>query len=110
MEAMRQSWSDDRLDVLNEKVDLRFEQIDERFDHVNERFAQIDRRLGEMNGQVNGRFEETGRQLRGIDQQLSELRTGMAAVQRSTAFLAVGLTTAMLAGFAGMATVIAAVA
>jgi tetrahydromethanopterin S-methyltransferase subunit G len=45
MEAMRQSWTDDRLDALNEKVDRRFDEVDRRFD-------EVDRRLGNVEGEV----------------------------------------------------------
>jgi len=45
MEAMRQSWTDDRLDHLNDKVDRGFEQVDKRFEQVDERFEQVDKRF-----------------------------------------------------------------
>jgi hypothetical protein len=44
VEAMRNSWTDDRLDALNEKVDLRFDsldkKIDDRFDALDKKFDQ----------------------------------------------------------------------
>ena len=42
---MRQSWTDDRLDGLNEKVDQRFDQVDQRFEQVDQRFDQVDQRF-----------------------------------------------------------------
>jgi archaellum component FlaC len=72
MEAMRESWSDDRLDDLNGKVDaLRiemktefvavrdeirrgFEKIDERFDKVDKRFEKVDEHFDK----VDRRFEK----------------------------------------------------
>jgi tetrahydromethanopterin S-methyltransferase subunit G len=45
MEAMRQSWSDDRLDHLNDRVDTGFALVDQRFDQVDQRFEQIDQRF-----------------------------------------------------------------
>ena len=66
MEAMRERWTDDRLDDLNGKVDaLRlemrtefrafrgemkagFDKIDERFERVDERFERIDERFEKM--------------------------------------------------------------
>jgi tetrahydromethanopterin S-methyltransferase subunit G len=72
MEAMavRQNWSDDRIDGLERKVDegfrhvddrfalvdKRFEQVDKRFDEVDKRFDQIDRRFD----QIDRRFERMG--------------------------------------------------
>jgi tetrahydromethanopterin S-methyltransferase subunit G len=52
MEAMRQSWTDDRLDALNEKVDRRFDEVDRRFDEVDRRFSEVDRRLDNVEGEV----------------------------------------------------------
>jgi tetrahydromethanopterin S-methyltransferase subunit G len=52
MDAMRQSWSDDRLDSLNEKVDRRFDEVDRRFNEVYRRFNEADRRLDNVEGEV----------------------------------------------------------
>ena len=59
MEAMRQSWTDDKLEGLSERVDLGFkhvdqcfEQVDQRFDdgfkHVDQRFDMVDARLDRL--------------------------------------------------------------
>jgi hypothetical protein len=59
MEAMRQSWTDDRLDDLNGKVDpLRLEmktefaavrgEMDKRFDKMESRFDKMDERIFTM--------------------------------------------------------------
>jgi hypothetical protein len=59
MEAMRERWTDDRLDDLNGKVDtLRLEmktefaavrgEMDKRFDRVDARFDRIDARFEAM--------------------------------------------------------------
>lgn len=80
MEAMREAWTDDRLDVLNRevadgfaRVDQRFAEVDQRFDHVDERFARIDERFAEVNRRlgkveegieaINGRFDGLQRTL-----------------------------------------------
>ena len=34
MEAMRQSWTDERLDDFREHVDQRFDQMDQRFERI----------------------------------------------------------------------------
>ena len=80
MEAMRQSWTDDRLDDLNSKVDrlddhmraeftavrseMRegFAAVDRRFEGIDRRFEQIDRRFEQIDGrfeQIDGRFERS---------------------------------------------------
>jgi uncharacterized coiled-coil DUF342 family protein len=82
MEAMRESWTDDRLDDLNRKTDaLRLEtkaefarernetkaefatarsEMNERFDKVDERFDKVDRRFDKIDerfDKVDRRFE-----------------------------------------------------
>jgi hypothetical protein len=61
MEAMRQSWSDDRLDHLNERVDAGFRRVDQRFDEVIERFDRrlegVDRRLDQVDDRL-GKLED----------------------------------------------------
>jgi hypothetical protein len=42
MEAMRESWTDDRLDHLSRKVDERFDRVDERFKQIDERFDRVE--------------------------------------------------------------------
>jgi tetrahydromethanopterin S-methyltransferase subunit G len=89
MEAMRESWTDERLDDLNEKVDRHFEEVRRRFDGVERRLDLADERfarLGDGLVRVNDRLD---------------------SIQRSMAHLAVGLTAGMLAGFGGMATLLA---
>jgi archaellum component FlaC len=54
METMRESWTDERLDDLNQRVELGFEQVDKRFEQVDRRFEQVDRRFE----QVDQRFEQ----------------------------------------------------
>jgi hypothetical protein len=77
MEAMRQSWSDDRLDHLNDRVDtgfasvdLRFEQVDRRFDEMGLRFDRVELEAREFRsevvlhlGQLNHRFYALNRTL-----------------------------------------------
>jgi hypothetical protein len=63
MEAVREKWTDERLDDLNSKaddlgrrmdhrfdaVDRRFDSIDRRFEGIDRRFERIDTRLDSMN-------------------------------------------------------------
>jgi DNA anti-recombination protein RmuC len=64
MEAMRQSWNDDRLDHLSRRVEEGFQRVDERFEEVDRRFEQVDQR-----------FERVETQL---DQMRSEMTSGFA--------------------------------
>jgi hypothetical protein len=42
MEAMRHTWTDERLDDFRSHVDQRFDQVDLRFDQVDKRFDRIE--------------------------------------------------------------------
>jgi hypothetical protein len=42
MQTMRDRWTDERLDDLNEKVDRGFALMEKRFDRVDERFERVD--------------------------------------------------------------------
>jgi archaellum component FlaC len=68
MEAMRESWTDDRLDHLSQKVGERFDRVDERFKQVDERFRQID-----------GRFDRVEAEARGLRSEMIEFRSEMNA-------------------------------
>lgn len=84
MEAMRESWTDDRMDALGAKVDridrdlrtLRvetrtefaavrgemrdgFEKMEARFDKIDERFEKVDERFAQMEIRSNERFERS---------------------------------------------------
>ncbi|HMB53842.1 MAG TPA: hypothetical protein VKU40_11015 [Thermoanaerobaculia bacterium] len=56
MEAMRESWTDERLDDFRGEVNRRFDEtrgeMHRRFDEVDRRFNEVDRRFDELSGQV----------------------------------------------------------
>ena len=98
---MRQSWTDDRLDGLNEKVDNRrfdagrpalrrgrpaFRQVDHRFDRVEADIREFRAELKEMRSETNGRLD---------------------SIQQSMVYGVVTLTAGMLAGFAAMVGLVA---
>jgi hypothetical protein len=61
MEAMRQSWTDDRLDDLNHKVDDGFDKVGKRFDKVEKRFDRVEDTMSEMRSELNMRFDSLHR-------------------------------------------------
>jgi hypothetical protein len=118
MEAMRQSWTDDRLDNLSEltdrrfgEVDRRFDQVDRRFHEVDRRFDEVDRRLVEMDREAQRRFDDQRsdvQELRSrLDTTSEAAQRKLETIQRLIAYVAVSLTAAVLAGFGGMATLLA---
>jgi archaellum component FlaC len=54
MEAMREAWTDERLDYLNHRVDDGFKKVDERFQQVDTRFDRVDAELGRVNDRIDG--------------------------------------------------------
>jgi len=61
MEAMREAWTDRRLDGLDHRVDQfelrvdeRFDRVDEKFDRVDEKFDRVDERFDQLEGRYPG--------------------------------------------------------
>jgi uncharacterized protein YPO0396 len=96
MESMREAWTDDRLDHLNHRVDEGFTQVDRRFKEVDRRFEQVDHRFE----QVDKRFDK-------VDFELQRVNDRIDGLQRTMVHAIVAMTTAMLAGFGGIAGLIA---
>jgi septal ring factor EnvC (AmiA/AmiB activator) len=107
MEAMRQSWSDDRLDVLNRRVgegfdlvDRKFELVDRRFAQVDQRFAQLDQRLDQIDdrlGRVEGRLDK-------LDGGIDRINENLMALHQSHSQFAMTITVAITIGFLGTIT------
>lgn len=79
MQTMRESWTDERLDDLNARVSEGFQRLDGRIDRVEEE-------IRELRTEMNARFD---------------------SMQRTMVQMAVGLSVGMLAGFGGLAALIA---
>jgi hypothetical protein len=52
MEAMRETWTDARLDDLNHKVDDLARRVDARFDRLEGRFDAYQRAMLQMSGLI----------------------------------------------------------
>jgi hypothetical protein len=79
MQTMRESWTDERLDDLNDRVSEGFRQVDARFERV-------EGEIKDLRKEMNARFD-------------SMRRSMMQAV--------IALSVGMLAGFGGLAGLIA---
>ncbi|HEX5928605.1 MAG TPA: hypothetical protein VFY48_04350 [Solirubrobacterales bacterium] len=86
MELMRESWTDERLDDLNDRVSEGFRQNDERF-------GRVEGEIRDLRAEMNARFER-------VDSRLD-------SIQRTLAIGAITLTGGMLAGFAAITALIA---
>jgi hypothetical protein len=81
MEAMRKSWTDERLDHFAESVDRRFDEMDRRFEEVDRRFDKVDVELH----RINDRLDDLG---------------------KAMYYAAFTMTGGILAGFAAMTTLV----
>jgi hypothetical protein len=63
MEAMRQSWSDDRLDDLNRRVD--------------DGFNRVDRQFAELRAEMNLRFDHSEARFDSLQQTMIKIGGGM---------------------------------
>jgi hypothetical protein len=79
MESVRDAWTDERLDDLNQRVDVGFRDLLQE--------------MRELRSEMNARFEAVDARLDGI--------------QRSMVHLTVAMTAAILTGFGGMAALVA---
>jgi hypothetical protein len=93
MEAMRQSWTDDRLDEFGRRIDERFDRVEERFARVDQRFEEFDVRLG--------RFETR------TDNHLARIDSRLDSMGRALVIGSIAISSTMIAGFGAMVAVIA---
>ena len=83
MHAMRESWTDARLDDFRGDVDRRFDGVDKRFD-------KVEGEIGALRGEVN--------ELR------SEMKSGFESINRTMLHGVIALSAAYIAGFAAIVT------
>ena len=78
MEAMRQSWTDERLDDFRADVDRRFNEVDRRFDKVDRRFDKVDERFDRVDKRMEEGFARLNDRLDGLHYLL--LRAAVALI------------------------------
>jgi hypothetical protein len=103
MEAVRESWSDERLDLLNERVEERFDEMDRRFDEIDRRFVEVDRRFVE----IDRRFEHVEVRLAKLETLYEGMALRLDSIQRAIVFGAISLTGGMIAGFSAIVALVA---
>jgi hypothetical protein len=114
MEAMRQSWTDDRLDEFGHRIDERFDRVDERFDEVDRRFQQVDQRFVHLVekhfDKVDERFGDVGQNIRELRAEMNEHNNERAAeftaLQRTIIQVGVALFSAMMGVIAAIVGVV----
>lgn len=96
MEAVRSSWTDERLDLLNERVEERFDWVDRRFDEMDRRFIEIDRR-----------FEHVEARLEKLETPYEAMAVRLDSIQRAIVYSTVTLAGGMIAGFSAIVALVA---
>jgi tetrahydromethanopterin S-methyltransferase subunit G len=109
---VRESWTDERLDDLNEKVTTGFEKVDQRFKEVDQRFDRLEARVltrEEAEGrfqQVDRRFAEVNERLDRVDARFEAMQGMMErrfdSLQYSILYSVVGMFAAVMAGFVAL--------
>jgi len=56
MEAMRESWTDARLDDFSRHVDERFDRVDARLEQVDQRFDRVESELRHQRSELRHEF------------------------------------------------------
>jgi len=82
MEAMRNSWTDDRLDDFAAQTWRRFDEVDRRFGEVNQRFDRLEDRMEAGFDKVDRRFEGIEARFEGLHLMIHRtiVRVGIAMV------------------------------
>jgi chromosome segregation ATPase len=84
MEAMRQSWSDDRLDDLNKRVDDGFARVDAQFARVDAQFARLDAKIdataAELRQEMKMGFDQINARFDAMQQTMMRIGAGLIGV------------------------------
>jgi hypothetical protein len=85
MEAMRQAWTDERLDDLNRRVENGFNRVDadirELRSEMNERFNHVDARFERLEERIDARFDAMQRLMIQGDAVIVAALIGLIATQ-----------------------------
>ena len=103
MEAMRQSWSDDRLDDLNKRVDELSRRTDAGFARIDAQFARVDRRFEVLQDRLETRIDASAAELRQeMRQGFHEVNARFDAMQQTMMRIGAGLIGVLVASSAGL--------
>lgn len=79
MEAMRQSWSDDRIDSLDRRVAEGFRHVDQRFEQVDKRFERVEGELRAQREEFSAKFDALDERMHGFNRTLMTFCVAMFA-------------------------------
>jgi hypothetical protein len=104
MEAMRESWTDQRLDEFAADTASRFDGIDKRLDGVDRRLGKIEGRLDGVDMRLDLLEQSMSDGFHRIDTDMRELRSQNAAFQRTFLQVSGGAFVTFVVGFVGVIT------
>lgn len=134
MEAMREAWTDDRLDDLANRMDRGFDRVDadirelrtetksefalvrgeicERFDKIEGQFSsrfdqqkdETDSRFDKVDSRFDQQKRETDTRFDKVDLNFARIEGRLDSIQYAIVMLAIALTTASIAGFVAIFT------
>lgn len=105
--AMRERWTDERLDDLKGSVDDGFRRMDERFAEVDRRFSQlddkVDKRFEQLEEKLDRRFDAIDRRFGLMEQRFDTVMQRFDTVMHSFFYGVIALSSAMVTGFVALA-------
>jgi len=112
MQTMRENWTDERLDDLNERVSDGFQRVEGQVrDLRGEMNARFDKFAGEVNarfdkfaGEVDARFDKVDKRFERVDARFDRIDDQLGSIQRMIAFGSITLSGSFIAGFVVLAT------
>jgi predicted nuclease with TOPRIM domain len=81
MHLMRETWTDTRLDDLNEKVDRGFERLDARMDRLETRMDRLEGRMDRLEGRMDEKFDALNRLIMRVGAGIIIALVGVIATQ-----------------------------
>jgi hypothetical protein len=99
MEAMREAWTDDRLDDLANRMDRGFDGVDK---DVRELRAETKSEFALLRGEMCERFDKVDERFDKVDARFERVNDRLDSIQRTIAFGAVAMSAAFLAGFGAL--------
>jgi flagellar capping protein FliD len=103
---MRDRWSDERLDDLNQRVEDGFNRVDADIrglrGEMNDRFNRVDARFDAMQNRVDDRFDRVDARFDRIDDRFDLMQDRLESMQRLMIQFGGGMIAALCAALIGL--------
>ena len=102
MEAMRNSWTDERLDDFRAETARRLDGIDTKLGKVDERFDKVDERFEHLEAKFDKRFERMEAKFDKVDARFERLEERLEALNHTMLQFGIGSIIVFVIGFASL--------